>query len=271
MTGCRRPLETKLLEFDRTSLRPVALRICKPTAQLALHVSKPINQSVIVDVIPLSHPRGQTAALEAHRAVSVRRFVRHRFWKRLAVVLGSVVFTAGTGVAQVSLPFHDSFAYPEGRLNDVASPRWTAGSTGWELAVSNNPSLTAPEGFPAAAGRSVRRAPSGTARRSVLAHQAVPALDGNELYASLLLKSLGHRPRRSSSPISTTIPAVKVLFSGRTFPDCGGSGRNREEIVHARPYDGGSPCGHAFDRVSLSLSAWKRPGGFMDQPSSLHV
>lgn len=110
---------------------------------------------------------------------------------RLLLTLQLGVFHAG---AVVSLPFHDAFDYAEGRLNDVGAPRWTAGSSGFELAVSNSAALTAPEGFPAATGKGVRRAPSGTARRSVLAYQTVPAQDGNELYASLLIQILSPPP-----------------------------------------------------------------------------
>lgn len=89
--------------------------------------------------------------------------------------------------AAVPLPYYDPFDYTEGRLNDVASPTWSAGSTGFELAVSNAAALIAPEGYPASSGRGVRRAPSGTARRSVLAFETVPAQDGQEVYASLLV------------------------------------------------------------------------------------
>lgn len=90
--------------------------------------------------------------------------------------------------AAVALPFHDPFAYDEGRLNDVGSPVWAAGSTGWELAVSNSAALAAPEGFMPATGRGVRRAPSGTARRSVLEFESVPAQDGREVFVSLLIQ-----------------------------------------------------------------------------------
>jgi pectate lyase len=96
--------------------------------------------------------------------------------------------------AVVPLPYYEPFDYPEGRLNDVGAPQWSAGSTGFELAVSNSAALTAPDGYPVAQGRGVRRAPSGTARRSVLAFQTVPAEDGREIYASLLLQIVAPPP-----------------------------------------------------------------------------
>lgn len=112
---------------------------------------------------------------------------------RYAIATG-ILMLLHSGVLAVSLPFYDGFDYPEGRLNDVANPIWVAGSTGAELMVTNTAALTAPEGFPASTGKGVRRAPSGTARRSVLTFDPVSAADGNEVYASMLLKMVSLPP-----------------------------------------------------------------------------
>ena len=91
--------------------------------------------------------------------------------------------------ATVSLPFYDGYAYDEGILNNVGSPTWVAGSgtSTYEIAVSNAAALTSPSGFATASGKGVRRAPSGSARRSVLQYTSVPAVDGNTVYVSFLL------------------------------------------------------------------------------------
>ena len=91
--------------------------------------------------------------------------------------------------ATVSLPFYDGFDYAEGNLNAVSGGNWIVGngSTTFEIAVSNSAALTAPPGYPAASGKGVRRAPSGTARRSVLQFPSITAVDGNVIYVSFLL------------------------------------------------------------------------------------
>lgn len=105
--------------------------------------------------------------------------------RRLAALCLGLSLSAPGGA--VPLPYHDSFAYAEGRLNDVGAPVWFAGSTGTELSVASAAALSAPEGSPAASGHGLRRAPSGTARRSVLQYTSVPAVEGNTMYASFLL------------------------------------------------------------------------------------
>jgi len=129
----------------------------------------------------------------------------------VAILIGCIT----TEVFGVSLPYYDPFDYAEGRLNDVGAPNWTAGSTGPELMVTNPAALTAPAGFPAASGKGVRRAPSGTARRSVLAFDQVPAVDGNEVYASFLLKVV-------SAPPSTQLLAYLTdTSSSQSSPQAG--------------------------------------------------
>ena len=106
------------------------------------------------------------------------------------VVLGLLVFLDARATITNSLPYYDAFNYPEGNLAANGAPNWSAGgssTTSLEIAVSNSAALTAPAGFPAAAGKGVRRAPSGTARRAVLQYTSVPALDGNTMYVSFLL------------------------------------------------------------------------------------
>jgi len=106
------------------------------------------------------------------------------------LITGTALITCVLCSWAVPLPYYDGFEYAEGRLNDVGAPNWQAGSTGWELMVTNVAALEAPEGFPHAVGKGVRRAPSGTARRSVLAFDPIQAADGNEVYASFLIKIL---------------------------------------------------------------------------------
>jgi pectate lyase len=103
------------------------------------------------------------------------------------VALGLSLPSYYASAAAVGLPYYDGFAYAEGRLNDVGAPNWFAGSTGSEMSVTNPAALTAPDGFPAASGKGIRRAPSGTARRSVIQYTSIPALDGNTMYVSFLL------------------------------------------------------------------------------------
>src|SRR5262245_8287285 len=110
--------------------------------------------------------------------------------KSLAFLIAGFVLTAGPfAQAAVTLPFYDSFNYAEGVLNVVASPTWVEGNgnSTLEIAVSSAASLTSPPGFPVSSDKGVRRAPSTTARRSVLQFTAVPAVDGNTVYASFLL------------------------------------------------------------------------------------
>ncbi|MGA4577377.1 immunoglobulin domain-containing protein [Limisphaera sp. VF-2] len=101
----------------------------------------------------------------------------------------SIMLTVASSRA-VPLPFYDGFGYPEGNLNAVATPVWVVGngSTTFEIAVSNLAALTGPAGFAPSTGRGVRRAPSGTARRSVLAFTPVVAVPGNTVYVSFLLQ-----------------------------------------------------------------------------------
>jgi pectate lyase len=89
----------------------------------------------------------------------------------------------------VTLPYHDAFNYSEGNLIAVSGGTWVLGngSSSFEIAVSNAAALTAPDGFPAASGKGVRRAPSGSSRRAVLQYTSVPASDGNTMYVSFLL------------------------------------------------------------------------------------
>src|SRR5262245_58168798 len=92
--------------------------------------------------------------------------------------------------AAVTLPFHDAFNYSEGNLNANDAPDWNAGSsssTALEIAVSNAAALTSPPSFPAAAGKGVRRAPSGSSRRAILQFTQIPATDGTVIYVSFLL------------------------------------------------------------------------------------
>jgi len=115
----------------------------------------------------------------------------------------------------VSLPYYDGFSYSEGRLNDVGSPNWFAGSTGYEISVSNSATLTAPAGFPPETGKGVRRAPSGSARRSVIQYTSMPAVDGNTVHVSFLLN------------VQTPPDAVQLLgyleyvASSDSAPQCG--------------------------------------------------
>src|SRR5262249_13001611 len=82
--------------------------------------------------------------------------------------------------ATVTLPYYEGFAYTEGNLNAQGGPNWFVGngSTTFEIAVSNSAALAAPAGMPAATGKGIRRAPSGTSRRCVLQYTSVPAVDG---------------------------------------------------------------------------------------------
>jgi len=123
------------------------------------------------------------------------------------LMTGAALITCVLYSWAVPLPYYDGFDYAEGRLNDVGAPNWQAGSTGWELMVTNVAALEAPEGFPLAVGKGVRRAPSGTARRSVLAFDPIQAADGNEVYASFLIKIL-------VPPPSTQLIAYLTSTSG---------------------------------------------------------
>gem|GEM_PF-456164 len=133
----------------------------------------------------------------------------------LVCALLSALGAGPSARAAVALPFHDAFAYAEGRLNDVGSPNWAAGSTGWELAVSNSAALAAPEGFMPATGRGVRRAPSGTARRSVLEFMSVPAQDGREVFVSLLIQVA------SPPPATQLIAFLDNNSSSQSAPQAG--------------------------------------------------
>jgi len=87
--------------------------------------------------------------------------------------------------ATVTLPFTDSFTYPQGNLFTVGSGVWNAGgSAGPEILVTNSAALTAPAGFAPASGNGIRWAPDGTARRNMF---QFPADSSGELYASFLL------------------------------------------------------------------------------------
>ena len=87
-----------------------------------------------------------------------------------------------------SLPYEDHFAYSEGNLYTVAAGIWDeGGGTGVEIMVTNPAALTAPPGFPAASGKGVRLAPSGSARRNVMQFTSVTNTDGNAVYASFLV------------------------------------------------------------------------------------
>ena len=77
-------------------------------------------------------------------------------------VLAATLLAATATQAQVSLPYYDGFNYAEGVLNTVGGPTWFAGSSGVEISVTNPASLTAPPGFPAATGKGVRKATTGT-------------------------------------------------------------------------------------------------------------
>lgn len=130
------------------------------------------------------------------------------------VLAGSILLEPSYGPA-VTLPYYDGFNYAEGTLNNVGAPNWTAGSTGIEISVTNTAALVAPEGFPAATGRGVRRAPSGTARRSVLTFDQIPAVDGNEVYASFLIKV-------ESAPSSEQVVAyLTETSSSQSSPQAG--------------------------------------------------
>ena len=106
----------------------------------------------------------------------------------IMITLG-IAFMATCTTSAVNLPFYDGFDYAEGNLNAVSGGNWAVGngSTSFEIAVSNSAPLIAPAGFAAASGKGLRRAPSGTARRSVLTFPATTATDGNVLYISFLL------------------------------------------------------------------------------------
>ncbi|MCX7723549.1 MAG: immunoglobulin domain-containing protein, partial [Verrucomicrobiae bacterium] len=131
-----------------------------------------------------------------------------------AAVVALIAVCAST-VFAVNLPYYDGFNYAEGRLNDVGAPNWFAGSTGPELMVTNVAALTAPEGFPAATGKGLRRAPSGTARRSVIQYTSVPAQDGNEMYASFLLYVV------SAPPSTQLIGYLDNNSSSQSAPQAG--------------------------------------------------
>src|ERR1051326_3882558 len=110
-------------------------------------------------------------------------------FKQAAAVAVSGILVVWNAHATVSVPYYDGFNYAEGNLNTVGSPNWVAGNgtSTYEIAVSNAATLTAPPGYPAAAGKGVRRAPSGTARRSVLQYTSVPNTLSNTVYISFLL------------------------------------------------------------------------------------
>lgn len=133
------------------------------------------------------------------------------------VVIAVIVLLGATRAFGVSLPYYDGFDYAEGRLNDVGAPNWVAGSTGPELMVTNPATLSPPEGLPAATGKGVRRAPSGTARRSVLAFNQVPAIDGNEVYASFLLKIVSPPPATQLLGYLTETSASQSSAQGGIF------------------------------------------------------
>src|SRR5262245_44625032 len=105
--------------------------------------------------------------------------------RTLASLLAGTFMAAGSlTAATVTLPFYDGFDYAEGNLNAVSGVNWIMGngSTTFEIAVSNSAALTAPPGYPGASGKGVRRAPSGTARRSLLQFPSITAVDGNVIY-----------------------------------------------------------------------------------------
>ncbi|MCS7336754.1 MAG: right-handed parallel beta-helix repeat-containing protein [Verrucomicrobiae bacterium] len=118
-----------------------------------------------------------------------------------------------------ALPFHDPFDYSEGNLYSVAAGVWDAGgSAGPEITVAQAAALTAPAGLASAAGKGVRWAPSGTARRAVVQFAPVTNADGNRVYVSFLLNiqtppSSGSRliAYLESSTSSTTSPQLGIF------------------------------------------------------------
>ena len=113
----------------------------------------------------------------------------------------------------VSLPYYDAFNYVEGNLVAVSGGNWTAGSAGVEISVSNAASLTAPAGFAAEGGKGIRRAPGGTARRSVLTFPAVAATDGNVIYVSFLLNV------QTPPTAAQTVLHIDIASSSVTSPE----------------------------------------------------
>jgi pectate lyase len=100
----------------------------------------------------------------------------------------SACLTLNTATA-VTLPYHEPFNYSEGNLIAVSGGNWILGngSSTLEIAVSNSAALSSPSGFPAAAAKGVRRAPSGSARRAAIQYTSVPNTDSNTVFVSFLL------------------------------------------------------------------------------------
>lgn len=133
------------------------------------------------------------------------------------LILATTLMFATVSTQAVSLPFYDGFDYSEGNLNAVATPTWAAGngSSTFEIAVSNAAALTAPPGYPAANGKGVRRAPSASARRSVLTIDSFTPSDGAEVYVSFLLNV-------QTAPASAQcILQLDTSSSSVTSPDLG--------------------------------------------------
>ena len=126
----------------------------------------------------------------------------------------------------VSLPFTDPFDYADGNLYTVAGGVWDAGgSAGAEFVVTNSAALVSPTNFVAATGKGVKWTPSGTARRNLV---AIDAVSSGEVYASFLL-NIVTAPTSSrlfayfhNTTSSITTPALGVFLNGTTL----GVGKN---------------------------------------------
>src|SRR5437762_2578048 len=102
------------------------------------------------------------------------------------ILVATLLFSLRAVCATVSLPYYDGFNYSEGNLNAVSVGNWVAGNgtSTFEIAVSNSAALNGPSNYLSATGRGVRRAPSGSARRSVLQYVSQSAIDGKALFIS---------------------------------------------------------------------------------------
>jgi hypothetical protein len=143
--------------------------------------------------------------------------------KPLAFLIARVALTAGlftlpNARAAVGLPYYDSFDYADGLLSTVGSPTWVVGGSlgTTEITVSPTAALTSPPGFPASSNKGVRRAPSSTARRSILQFSSVPAADGSTVYASFLLEVQTPPPTASQ-----VIGCLDSSASQPSSPQCG--------------------------------------------------
>ena len=139
--------------------------------------------------------------------------------KKLFSLVVAALLVLSAQAAVQPLQFQDQFAYSEGNLFTVASGVWdAAGNAGSEIAVSTAAALTASAGLTNAAGKGVRWASSGTARRAGVQFTAVTNADNNTVYISFLLSiqvppSSGSKliAFLESSSSSTTSPQLGIF------------------------------------------------------------